>query len=146
MVDTVDKQRRSEIMGRVRNKDTKPEMVVRRVTHGLGYRYRLHYGKLPGRPDLVFPARKKVIFVHGCFWHRHEGCDRTRTPKSRVDFWTEKFEKNVARDLANREKLIALGWEILVIWECEIENSEELRSIIDTFLCNGDPKKSKDLQ
>jgi DNA mismatch endonuclease (patch repair protein) len=111
-------------------------MVVRQITHGLGYRYRLHYAKLPGRPDLVFPARKKAIFVHGCFWHRHEGCDRTRTPKSRVEFWTSKFEGNIARDRANRKALDSLGWQVLVIWECETEVLGQLSDRIVHFLNN----------
>ena len=136
MIDTVDPERRSEIMGRVRNKDTKPEMIVRRITHRLGYRYRLHCDKLPGRPDLVFPARKKVIFVHGCYWHRHEGCDQTRTPKSRVRFWIKKFDSNVARDRVNRGKLALLGWEVLVVWECETENTEAVAEKVVKFLTN----------
>lgn len=98
--DTLSPQERSERMGRVRNKDTKPEMVVRRLTHSLGYRYRLHGRKLPGRPDMVFAGRKKVIFVHGCFWHRHDeqNCPLTRWPKSRLEFWVPKLEKNKQRD------------------------------------------------
>ena len=134
VIDTVDRKRRSEIMGRVRHKDTKPEMIVRRITHGLGFRYRLHSGKLPGRPDLVFPARKKVIFVHGCFWHRHAGCARTRTPKSRVEFWNKKFDENVRRDKSARKKLADEGWEVLIIWECETDNPSELAERIVHFL------------
>jgi DNA mismatch endonuclease (patch repair protein) len=134
MVDTVGTWRRSEIMARVRNKDTKPEMIVRRITHGLGYRYRLHYKHLPGRPDLVFPARRKVIFVHGCFWHRHEGCDMCRTPKSHTAFWTEKFEANVSRDRANQEMLRLQGWEVLIVWECETYRSTTLPERIEEFL------------
>ncbi len=121
-------------MGRVRNKDTKPEMRVRRLVHSLGYRYRLHYGKLPGRPDLVFPGRKKVIFVHGCYWHRHEGCARCRWPKSKLDFWVPKLEKNRLRDIENQVKLRELGWNVLVVWECEVDEAAGLPGRIMSFL------------
>ena len=134
MVDSVDPTRRSEIMGRVRNKDTKPEMIVRRITHGLGYRYRLHYGKLPGRPDLVFPSRRKVIFVHGCFWHRHKGCRRATIPKTRTDSWIEKFEKNVARDRRVLSQLKKQGWKVLVIWECQTFKADRLEKRVRSFL------------
>lgn len=123
-------------MRRVRNKDTKPEMLIRRLVHSLGYRFRLHYGKLPGRPDLVFPERRKAIFVHGCFWHRHEGCPRCRTPKSRLDFWVPKLEKNRLRDVENEAKLRELGWDVLVVWECEVEEAADLPGRIMTFLEN----------
>lgn len=132
--DTLSPKERSERMGRVHNKDTKPEMRVRRLVHSLGYRYRLHYNGLPGRPDLVFPARKKVIFVHGCFWHRHEGCSRCRMPKSRLEFWRPKLEKNRLRDLKNLTELHELGWETLVVWECETEEAAGLPGRIMNFL------------
>lgn len=134
VVDTVTKERRSEIMGRVRAKDTRPEMTVRRMVHAMGYRYRLHREDLPGKPDLVLPRLHAVILVHGCFWHRHQGCDRTRTPKSRVDFWTRKFEDNVRRDQTVRRKLRRAGWSVLVIWECEAEQEEKLRRKIERFM------------
>lgn len=121
-------------MGRVRNKDTKPEIRVRRLVHSLGYRYRLHSGKLPGCPDMVFPGRKKVIFVHGCFWHRHEGCVRCRLPKSKLDFWVPKLEKNRLRDIENQAKLRELGWDVLVVWECEAEEAAGLPGRIMNFL------------
>lgn len=121
-------------MGRVRNKDTKPEMRVRRLVHSLGYRYLLHSDRLPGRPDMVFPGRKKVIFVHGCFWHRHEGCARCRLPKSRLDFWVPKLEKNKLRDSENQAKLRELGWDVLVVWECEVEEAAGLPGRIMDFL------------
>ncbi len=121
-------------MSRVRGKNTKPEMAVRRLIHGMGYRYRLHAADLPGRPDLVFRKRKKVIFVHGCFWHRHPGCKLTRTPKSRVQFWRNKLEANHERDLRNQEKLRADGWKVLVVWECEIGETEALKTRVRVFL------------
>ena len=121
-------------MSRVRAKDTKPEMVVRRLAHRMGYRYRLHGARLPGRPDLVFPGRKKVVFVHGCFWHRHEGCKLARLPKSRLDFWVPKLEANRLRDVANQARLREAGWSVLVIWECELKDQEGLARRLRDFL------------
>ena len=121
-MDTVSKQKRSEIMGRVKSKDTRPEMTVRRITHRMGYRYRLHRKKLPGKPDLVFPGRKKVIFVHGCFWHRHPGCKLAYTPKQNRAFWEEKFVSNVVRDRENLTALEANGIRVLVVWECQLKS------------------------
>jgi DNA mismatch endonuclease (patch repair protein) len=136
MADTLTPAERSERMGRVRGKDTKPEMVVRRLVHGMGYRYRLHRRDLPGRPDLVFPRFRKVIFVHGCFWHRHPDpeCKLARLPKSRLDFWLPKLEGNRRRDEANQAALLALGWHFLVIWECEIKDAQHLVVKIKNFL------------
>ncbi|HEY8285418.1 MAG TPA: very short patch repair endonuclease [Chloroflexota bacterium] len=131
-MDTLTPQQRSERMSRVRGCGTKPELVVRRLVHGLGYRYRLYSRTLPGHPDLVFAGRRKVIFVHGCFWHRHENCGRT--PKSRLDFWVPKLESNKARDAANQEQLRAMGWSVLVIWECELKNQTALAERIRAFL------------
>lgn len=134
-MDTLTPTERSERMGRVRGRDTKPELVVRRLVHSLGYRYRLHSRILPGRPDLVFAGRRKVIFVHGCFWHRHhESCPLTRMPKTRLEFWRPKFEENKRRDEVNHDKLVQLGWEFLVIWECELKNPEALARRIESFL------------
>ncbi len=133
--DTLSPEERSKRMGLVRNKDTKPELFVRRLVHSIGYRYRLHSGELPGRPDMVFRGRKKVIFVHGCFWHRHgEHCPLTRTPKSRLDFWVPKFEKNKARDEENQAKLRDMGWDYLVVWECQLRDVEELSNRVRRFL------------
>tara|TARA_Y100000815_G_scaffold271508_1_gene298223 strand:+ start:595 stop:975 length:381 start_codon:yes stop_codon:yes gene_type:complete len=107
-------------MSRVRSKNTKPEKRVRSLVHSLGYRYRLHGQNLPGKPDLVFPGRKKVIFVHGCFWHRHsDECPLTRTPKSKRTFWETKFSENVERDARQQALLKEAGWEYLIVWECE---------------------------
>lgn len=121
-------------MANVRSANTKPEMIVRRVAHGLGYRYRLHVSSLPGSPDLVFPQMKKVIFVHGCFWHRHDGCSRTTTPKTRAEYWNAKFSANVARDAAQAKALRELGWKVLTIWECETREQPALRQMISQFL------------
>lgn len=123
-------------MSRVRGRDTKPEMLVRRLTHGMGYRYRLHRRGLPGSPDLVFPSRMKVIFVHGCFWHQHldPGCKLARLPKSKLDFWGPKLETNRERDERNLVLLAELGWDVLVIWECQTKNREELQARIGGFL------------
>lgn len=136
VADTLTPRQRSERMSRVRAKDTKPEMVVRRLAHGMGFRYRLHRRDLPGIPDLVFPARKKVIFVHGCFWHRHADpiCKLARLPKSRLDFWVPKLEANRHRDLAHQEQLARRGWQFLIVWECQIKHSEELKKNIRDFL------------
>lgn len=126
---------RSALMSRVGQKNTKPELIVRRLLHGLGYRYRLHRKDLPGTPDICFPSRKKVIFVHGCFWHRHEGCRRTTTPKTRTSFWKNKFRENIARDRLKVDALQKLGWSVLTVWECETENEKsELADRLIDFL------------
>ena len=119
MTDIVSRKRRSELMSRIQGRDTAPEIAVRRIAHGLGFRFRLHRKDLPGRPDLVFPKHRAVVFVHGCFWHRHGGCRYAYTPKTRVRFWTEKFRRNVVRDRQQEVALRGLGWRVLVIWECE---------------------------
>lgn len=134
MVDTISPEYRSEIMSRVRAKDTKPEMVVRRMVHAAGYRYRLHVRDLPGKPDLVFPARRKVVFVNGCFWHRHMNCAFARLPKSRTGFWTEKLERNRERDERNIEALRELGWDVLTVWECEVRDPATLMPRVVAFL------------
>jgi DNA mismatch endonuclease (patch repair protein) len=133
-VDTVSVERRSEIMARVRGRDTNPEMSVRRLVHGMGYRFRLHGRGLPGRPDLVFRSRHKVIFVHGCFWHRHRGCTLARLPKSRVSFWQGKLEGNRVRDEYNVQALRASGWRVLTIWECQLPPTEKLAKRVRRFL------------
>jgi DNA mismatch endonuclease, patch repair protein len=123
-------------MSRVRNRNTKPEMVVRRLVHGLGFRYRLHGSSLPGCPDLVFNGKRKVIFVHGCYWHRHPdpACPLARLPKSRLDFWLPKLEGNRERDRGNHEQLEGQGWKVLVIWECELKRLDELEARLRAFL------------
>lgn len=134
MTDTLSPEERSERMSRVRNKDSIPEMKLRRLVHGLGYRYRLHVGKLPGKPDLVFPGRRSVIFMHGCFWHRHPGCKLARLPKSKLDFWVEKLEANKQRDITHQKQLRELGWRVLVIWECEMADLETVSLRVKEFL------------
>src|SRR6266566_1581444 len=114
MVDKISPARRSFNMSRVRSENTGPELIVRQTAHRLGYRFRLHRKDLPGSPDLVFPARKTALFVHGCFWHRHNGCIRTTTPATRTDFWNAKFRENEARDARVRAALAALGWKVRV--------------------------------
>ena len=121
-------------MAKVKSKDTKPEMIVRKLIFSLGYRYRLHSKNLPGNPDLVFAGRKKIIFIHGCFWHRHEGCRRATTPQSRKEYWDQKFGRTLQRDKANLEELKSLGWDCLVIWECELKDQEFLAKRVVNFL------------
>lgn len=120
-------------MSRIKGENTKPERVVRSFLHRQGYRFRLHRRDLPGNPDVVLPKHKTVIFVHGCFWHRHEGCRFAYTPKTRRDFWEEKFRTNVERDVANTKKLEDLGWKVAVIWECQIEEPVQLANRIDAI-------------
>lgn len=134
MADTVDPKRRSEIMGRIRSKNTAPEMAVRRAAHSLGYRFRIHRRDLPGRPDLVLPGRSAAIFVHGCFWHRHQGCQDCSEPKTRREYWEPKFAGNVARDAAAQAQLKEAGWRVLVIWDCETRNRGMLESKLIAFL------------
>ena len=134
-MDPLTPTQRSERMSRVRHKDTKPEMVVRRLTHSLGYRYRLHRRDLPGQPDVVFPSRRKIILVHGCFWHQH-GCPIYRYPKSRLEFWAPKLERNIRRDRENQARLRELGWEVLVVWECQAKRKDtsDLAAQLQAFL------------
>lgn len=133
-MDTVSPQRRSEIMARVRAKDTAPELAVRRLVHGMGYRYRLHRRNLPGTPDLVFIGRRKVIFVHGCFWHRHLGCAAARVPKTRTEFWQAKLQGNSERDARNIGALHTKGWDVMIVWECELKDMVLLMARIRSFL------------
>lgn len=131
MVDTLTPVERSRLMSRIRGKHTNPELILRKALHALGYRYRLHRKGLPGSPDLVFPSRKKAIWVHGCFWHWHAdpGCRIAKTPKSRSDYWLAKFTRNRARDLRNACALEEVGWTSLTIWECQL-HSRELKSTL----------------
>ncbi|WP_170505736.1 very short patch repair endonuclease [Ruegeria arenilitoris] len=135
-MDTLTRQERSKRMSLVRGRDTKPEMRVRRLIHSLGYRYRLHRRDLPGKPDLVFGPRRKAIFVHGCFWHRHPdpACKLARLPKSRRDFWLPKLEGNRARDERNNAALTEMGWDVLEVWECKTADEELLAKKIREFL------------
>lgn len=135
-MDTLSPDDRSALMSRIRGRDTKPELVIRKLLHRLGYRYRLHRKDLPGKPDIVFAKRHKVIFVHGCFWHGHtdKGCKLARTPKSRIEFWTAKVEYNRARDARNERALKSLGWQVMTLWECELKNLNPIQARLEKFL------------
>jgi len=133
-MDTIGPQRRSANMSRIRSVNTKPEMLVRRLLHGIGYRYALHRRDLPGVPDLVFPSRRKIIFVQGCFWHQHSRCIDGRVPKSRVTYWRTKLLRNVQRDHRNMRRLRRNGWRVMKVWECETVRTEALRERLVRFL------------
>lgn len=126
MTDSLSPEKRSWNMSRIRSKNTKPEKIVRSLLHGMGYRFRLHCKDLPGTPDIVLPKHKTVVFVNGCFWHRHPGCKYAYNPKSRIDFWKDKFKRNVKRDQKKTSDLNQAGWKVAVIWECETKSTEEL--------------------
>jgi len=142
-MDTVSGAVRSKIMRSVRQKDTGPETLLRKALHARGFRYRKNLRSLPGSPDLVFPGRRAVIFVHGCFWHRHPGCRRATTPKSNAEFWQEKFQRNVERDACNVALLREGGWRVGVVWECEIGKapSAALVDELTAFLKGNDPTR-----
>lgn len=134
MVDVLTDRQRRLCMSRIRGKDTKPEMIVRKLLHSQGYRYRLHVRKLPGSPDIVFVARRKVIFVHGCFWHRHNCRYGSVVPQTHPQFWAGKLEKNRLRDRKNRAELRKLGWEVMTVWECETRTLEKLRRLTEKLV------------
>ncbi|HVK54450.1 MAG TPA: very short patch repair endonuclease [Burkholderiales bacterium] len=127
-------EHRSRTMRAVKGRDTAPEMLVRRLTFSMGYRYRLYQKDLPGKPDLAFPGRRKVVFIHGCFWHGHDCARGARPPKQNAEYWSNKIARNKARDVVHLAKLQTLGWESLVIWECELKDQERLRDLLSTFL------------
>jgi DNA mismatch endonuclease, patch repair protein len=133
-VDTFNEVKRSWIMSRVKNKDTKPEIIVRSIIHRLGYRFRKNNLNLPGRPDIVLARHRKVIFVHGCFWHGHKNCKRASRPTTNEIFWSIKLDKNIARDKRNNKALKSLGWKTLTIWECQIKETDKLLSKLENFL------------
>jgi DNA mismatch endonuclease (patch repair protein) len=137
MVDNVDAATRSRMMSAIRGRDTAPELAVRRYLHGAGLRFRLDGAGLPGRPDIVLPRHRVAVFVHGCFWHRHEGCRFTTTPSSNIDFWNTKFIHNVRRDAENEIILNELGWQPLVIWECETRDVHALDRLVWLVLACG---------
>lgn len=141
MADTRTRAQRRHIMQSVRTKDTGPEMIVRRLLHALGYRFRLHDKRLPGRPDIVLARRKAIIFVHGCFWHGHD-CRKGRAPKSRLDYWGPKLSQNRARDAARTAELESEGWRVMVVWQCEIGARDSLVDKLTTFL--GEVKNAID--
>jgi DNA mismatch endonuclease (patch repair protein) len=141
MVDRLSPKQRSWNMSRIRGRNTRPELYVRSLLHSLGYRFRVNLPGLRGKPDIAFPKRRKVIFIHGCFWHRHQGCRFCYTPKSRHEFWKPKFARNVQRDTETTEQLKAEGWDVLVVWECEVkQNTSELKHRLVDFL--GPPSPS----
>lgn len=126
-MDTFSKKQRSECMSKIRSRNTQPELAVRKVLTGLGFRYRLHRNDLPGKPDIVIPKLKKIIFINGCFWHQHKDCKRSSMPKSNKDYWKPKLERNIEKQKDNIKLLKKDGWSIIVLWECEIQNIQKLR-------------------
>jgi DNA mismatch endonuclease (patch repair protein) len=141
-VDLLTSDQRSRLMSRVRYKDTRPELLVRRLVYKMGFRYRLHRSDLPGCPDLAFSKTHRVVFVHGCFWHRHKGCKLASSPKTRTEFWERKFNSNIARDERTQGALASLGWSVLVVWECETRRPSELAEKLNAFLVD-DPCKDR---
>ena len=141
MTDIVDKQTRSRMMTGIKGKDTKPELVLRRALHARGFRYRLHSKNVPGRPDLVFQKYHAIVFVHGCFWHRHEGCRYTTTPSTRPEFWQAKFDANVTRDGTIQGQLLEAGWRVATVWECSLRKTDQLVETVELIaawlLSNG---------
>ena len=137
-MDRLDQVRRSWNMSRIRSRNTAPEVQVRSILHSVGFRFRLHRKDLPGKPDIVLPKREAVVFVHGCFWHRHPGCKNCTTPKTNTDFWQTKFGGNVARDEKNAEALRKAGWKVIVVWECELASPDKLQRRLLRLL--GDPQ------
>jgi len=134
MSDTFDAATRSKIMGKVRPKNTGPELIVRRTLHHMGYRFRLHVPSLPGTPDIVLPRYRKIVLVHGCFWHSHAGCARATRPQSHRRFWKQKLDGNRRRDRATLRQLTAEGWDVLVVWQCETADQQELGQRLAGFL------------
>lgn len=146
VVDTRTPEQRRRIMQSVKTKDTGPEVAVRKILFAMGYRYRLHGKDLPGKPDIVLPGRRKAIFVHGCYWHGHE-CSKGKLAKSRADYWAPKIETNRARDARNLQDLQALGWKTLVVWQCELSETERLgrrlKAFVQGIAKSGDKKRTK---
>lgn len=130
-MDIWDKQKRSEVMSHIRSTNTKPELKLRKALFARGFRYRVNDKRLPGKPDIVLPKYKTVIFVNGCFWHRHEGCKYAYTPKTNTQFWVDKINSNVERDKLNQQKLTELGWNILTVWECEIRHVKDINPLVE---------------
>jgi DNA mismatch endonuclease (patch repair protein) len=137
---------RSALMASIRKRDTKPELVVRRLCHQLGFRFRLYRRDLPGTPDLVFPRLRKLIWVHGCFWHQHSGCKLAKLPKSRLDYWLPKLRRNRERDVASEAAVSALGWRSLIIWECETKDIDSLTTALETFLQSSPQPNAAELE
>lgn len=137
MTDIFSKEKRSWIMGRVKGRDTKPEMLVRSLVHRMGFRFRIHRRDLPGNPDIVLPRHSKVIFAHGCFWHGHKRCPRSKRPATNKSFWNKKLDANIERDKNIRNELRRMGWRLLVVWQCETHNPEKLLRKLERFLYDG---------
>lgn len=133
-MDKISPKCRSANMRRIRSCNTAPEMLVRRIVYSMGYRYRLHVKESPGRPDLVFKGRRKVIFVHGCFWHQHPGCPAAHHPRSNTSYWGPKLKRNQERDAKTQAVLKAAGWDVLIVWECETSRHKELQTRLRQFL------------
>lgn len=133
-MDVFTKEKRSKIMSRVSGKNTKPELIVRSLLHRMGYRFRLHRKDLPGKPDIILSKHRKVIFVHGCFWHGHADCSRSKRPTSNEEFWRKKLDKNIARDKSTIKNLKELGWGVLVVWTCEVNSMHDLKNKLQLFL------------
>lgn len=133
-MDTLSPEKRSWLMSQVSSKNTKPELAVRSILHRLGYRFRLHAPDLPGKPDIVFRSKKKVIFIHGCFWHGHEYCKYAKLPQSRVEFWAQKMEHNRTRDARILADLETMGWRVLTIWQCELKDLGLIATTLEKFL------------
>jgi len=143
MTDVFSKKKRSWIMGRVKGRDTKPEILVRSIVHRMGYRFRIHRRELPGNPDIVLPRHRKVIFVHGCFWHGHKRCPRSERPSSNKSFWNTKLDKNVERDERLRRALRRMGWKVFVVWECETRAPDKVLRKLGRFLNDERRKEGK---
>ena len=137
MTDVFDDDKRSWIMGRVKGKDTKPELLVRSLVHRMGFRFRLHRTDLPGKPDIVLPRHRKIIFINGCFWHGHKNCPRSKRPETNLDFWNAKIEGNIKRDTRIRRQLSKSGWKVCTVWECETRKSDILQKKVKRFLNDG---------
>ncbi len=133
-MDRLSRGHRSWNMSRIKSRDTSPELKVRSILHSSGYRFRLHRKDLPGKPDIVLPKYRTVIFVHGCFWHRHLDCKYAYTPKSNIEFWEKKFTANIQRDLRSKKLLQEQGWTVIVVWECQVNNQEILGSYLTNSL------------
>lgn len=136
-MDRISEEKRSTIMRCVKSKQTKPELLVRKLIFSLGFRYKLHVKELPGSPDIVFSRKKKIIFVHGCFWHQHADCKKSKLPTSNTQYWLPKLERNKSRDAENVDALCRLGWGVLIVWECQLRNGQRLKDDILTFLKGG---------
>jgi|TARA_B100002003_G_scaffold225614_1_gene231771 DNA mismatch endonuclease (patch repair protein) len=137
MTDHISKEKRSWNMSRIRSKNTRPELAVRKYLYSNGFRYRLHNRKLPGKPDITNQSKKTAVFVNGCFWHQHEGCKRAAIPKSNKSYWLPKLENNVARFKNNTDKLLDMGWKVFIVWECETKDEVILKSKLDAVYISG---------